>query len=251
MRFLFEEKVRKNFASLTKWFEAFITEAAFVQVFGKVRLCVQQLPVHHAHAEKKAEPKKAEKKVEEPKKKEEKKPKKEDDDGDDEPVQKSEKSALDALPPSSFNLFDFKTLFVNAPEKQEALDFFWKNFDAAGYSIYWVQYQKAEGEGTILWQFANQMNGFLQKLDNFRKYAFGVHGVYGEEPTLEIKGVFVWRGVGIPQEIKDLDSFDYHTWTKLDHSVEADKKKVNAYWSHLVEEQEVEGLKIKQAKYFK
>jgi len=142
-------------------------------------------------------------------------------------------------------------LFVNAPEKQEALDFFWKNFDAAGYSIYWIQYQKAEGEGKILWQFSNQMNGFLQKLDNFRKYAFGVHGVYGEEPTLEIKGVFVWRGVGIPQEIKDLDSFDYHTWTKLDHNNEADKKKVNEYWSHLVDEQVVEGLKIKSAKYFK
>jgi len=87
---------------------------------------------------------------------------------------KSEKNPLDSLPPTSFNLFDFKTLFVNAPNKQEALDFFFKNFDAAGFSVWYITYIKAEGEGKILWQFANQMNGFLQKLDHFRKYAFGV-----------------------------------------------------------------------------
>jgi hypothetical protein len=27
----------------------------------------------------------------------------------------------------------------------------------------------------------------------------GVLGVYGEEPKLNIKGIFIWRGVGIPE----------------------------------------------------
>jgi hypothetical protein len=31
-------------------------------------------------------------------------------------------------------------------------------------------------------------------LDDFRKYAFGVLGVYGDEPCLDIKGVMMWRG---------------------------------------------------------
>ena len=35
---------------------------------------------------------------------------------------------------------------------------------------------------------ANLVGGFLQRLEHFRKYALGVHGVYGEEPNLEIRG---------------------------------------------------------------
>jgi len=64
----------------------------------------------------------------------------------------------------------------------------------------------------------NLKNGFLQRLDHFRKYSFGVHGVYGEEPNLEIRGLWVWRGTEAPLEIKELDSYEYHTWDKLDMS---------------------------------
>jgi len=49
-------------------------------------------------------------------------------------------------------------------------------------------------------------------LDHFRKYAFAVHGVYGEEPQLEIRGAWLWRGNGIPNEIKELDTFEFHTF---------------------------------------
>jgi len=42
------------------------------------------------------------------------------------------------------------------------------------------------------------MTGFIERLDHFRKYAFGVHGVYGDEPTLEVRGIWLWRGVGLP-----------------------------------------------------
>ncbi len=62
------------------------------------------------------------------------------------------------------------------------------------------------------------MNGTLQRLDELRKYGFGVYGVYGEEPKLEVQGVWVWRGVGIPQEVKELPNYEYHTWTKLDET---------------------------------
>jgi len=49
-------------------------------------------------------------------------------------------------------------------------------------------------------------------LDHFRKYAFAVHGVYGEEPQLEIRGAWLWRGNEIPNEIKELDTFEFHTF---------------------------------------
>lgn len=40
------------------------------------------------------------------------------------------KNPLDLLPESKFNLFDFKTLIVNAADKKEAIKFLWDNFDA-------------------------------------------------------------------------------------------------------------------------
>ena len=36
---------------------------------------------------------------------------------------------------------------------------------------------------------SNLANGFLQRLEHFRKYCIGVWGVYGEEPNLEIRGI--------------------------------------------------------------
>jgi len=158
---------------------------------------------------------------------------------------------LDSLPPSKFNLFDFKTLFVNAQDKHEALKFFFENYDNEGYSLYHVQYIKAEGEGKVLFLTNNLMNGFLQRLEHFRKYAFAVHGVYGEEPNLEIRGIWCWRGVGIPHEVKELDSYEFHTWAKLDPSKPEDRKKVTEYWAGLSEGALVDGLTAQEVKYFK
>lgn len=118
-----------------------------------------------------------------PKKQEDKK----EEDDEEKPVKK-DKNPLDLLPPSNFNFYDFKTLFVNAQNKKEALDYFWKNFDPNGYSIWFVKYQKAPGEGKNLIFTNNLMGGFLNRLEDFRKYSFAVHGVYGEEPNLEIRG---------------------------------------------------------------
>lgn len=250
MKFLWEEKFRKNFASVTKWFESIVQHAAFVQVWGKVRLCQKQMEAPQLEKPVQAAPPKKEQPKKEEKPKAEKK-KDDDDDEDDKPKEKSEKNPLDSLPPSKFNLFDFKTLFVNAADKHEALKFFWENFDNQGYSLYHVHYIKAEGEGKVLFLTNNLMNGFLQRLEHFRKYAFGVHGVYGDEPNYEIRGVWCWRGEGIPAEIKDLDSYEYHTWTKLDPSKEHDKKKVTEYWAGLNEGAIVDGLTAHEVKYFK
>jgi len=98
------------------------------------------------------------------------------------------KNPLDLLPPSSFDFYNFKTIFVNAANKKDALKLFWETFDPTGYSIWFLQYIKADGEGKNLIHTNNMMGGFLNRLEDFRKYSFAVHGVYGEEPNLEIKG---------------------------------------------------------------
>jgi hypothetical protein len=55
---------------------------------------------------------------------------------------------------------------------------------------------------------------FLQKCDEIRKYSFGSHGIYGEEPNLVIRGIWFWRGLDVLPAVKDLDSYDYHEWIK-------------------------------------
>jgi len=83
-----------------------------------------------------------------------------------------------------------------------------------------------------------------------RKYAFAVVGVYGEEPNLEIRGVWVWRGVGIPEEIKE--ELELYKLTPLDIGSEADRNKIEDYWTHLNEDEDVvDGLKLRTSLYFK
>ena len=163
------------------------------------------------------------------------------------------KNALDSLPPSPFNLFDFKTLIVNAPDKKIATETFLQQFDPQGYSVWRMEYEKAEGEGNVLFLTSNLMNGFLQRLETFRKYSFGVVGVYGNEPDLQIRGCWVWRGTEIPFEIKDHPSGEWYKFRKLDVLNNAeDKQLLFDYWSKMNEdEDEVEGLKARDIKYFK
>ena len=47
------------------------------------------------------------------------------------------------------------------------------------------------------------MDGFMQRIDHFRKHTIARHCVLGEEPNLEIRGVWMWRGNEIAAEMKD------------------------------------------------
>jgi len=131
------------------------------------------------------------------------------------PAQKA-KNPLDCLPETKFNLYDFKTLIVNAPNKKDAIQFLWDNFDAQGFSFWKIEYEKYPGEGEKLYMTRNLAAGFIQRLETFRKYSFGTWGVYGDEPNLEIRGLFLWRGLEEPAEIKEHVSYEYHKFTKLE-----------------------------------
>jgi len=122
---LFRVAIEKNFVdkqlkNLNKWFEGIASNASFKKYFGRLFYCSKEWEVVSIEPQ--------EKKVEEVKKEEHvkaaKKPKKKSEDDEDEnPIPKPEKNPLDSLPPSKFILYDFKTLFVNAVNKQEACDF--------------------------------------------------------------------------------------------------------------------------------
>lgn len=151
---------------------------------------------------------------------------------------------MDLLPASSFNFFDFKTLITNAKDKKEAVKFLFDNIDVNGFSIWKIKYDKYEGEGEKLYMTNNLANGFVQRLEHFRKYNFGVWGVYGDEPNLDIKGLFMWRGTEKPFEITDHPSYEYHFFEKLDWKDPKSQKLVEDYWGSLNEGDVVDGQKV-------
>lgn len=50
-----------------------------------------------------------------------------------------------------------------------------------------------------------------------------MHAVLGEEPKLEIKGVWIFRGKGIPAEMKDHPQFEYYKVKELNPENDDDK----------------------------
>ena len=163
---------------------------------------------------------------------------------------KKEINPLELLPPSKFNLDEFKRSFLNNKNKAEAITKFWEEFDPEGYSFWWLEYQNPPEEGKILFRTSNAKNFFLQKLDSFRKYCFAVHGVYGVEGDYKIRGVWMWRGKDIPKEIQESDYYDYMTIRNLDFNSKEDKDLINDYRTKLNETDKVQGRFAADCSYF-
>ena len=68
----------------------------------------------------------------------------------------------------------------------------------------------------MLYQTENLMRGFLQRFDHFRKHALAKLNMIGAEPDLDIKGVWIFRGLEMPQEAKDHPQFEYMQPRKMD-----------------------------------
>ncbi len=221
-----EDQRKKLYPNITAWFTSLAASEAAVKVFGRTLLC--KVPAKALKVEKKEEPKKEEKKQEKPAKKE---TAEEGDDDDDKPKKKG-KNPLDLIQ-SSFVLDDFKKEFLNTTDKVGVMKSFWTKFDPNNYSFWTLLYQKLSSEGKVLFKTCNSSSFFLQKLDPFRKYSFSVHGVYGVEGDYEVRGLWMWKGTDLPEEIKEHDNFPYLTIKKLDSSSEADRKLVEDYWINM------------------
>ena len=210
----------KLFPKVNIWFTAVSQTAEVKKIYGKILLCNQ--PVKPFVSEKKPEKKEEKKKV----------------------------NPLDLLPPSKLELETFKRAFLNNKDKEDAMKKFWEVYDPEGYSLWWLEYQNLPTECKVLFRTSNSKGMFLQKCDALRRYAFAVHGVYGVEDDYKIRGLWMFRGKEVPQEMKDNDLYEYITFRKLDEKKEEDKKLVHDYWTKLNETDEVEGRKCADVEYF-
>ena len=247
MIFQFPEGMRtKLIPNITRWFENIMNTPEAIKAYGKTILC--KIPVK-PFMEKIIDKKENNKKV--VNNKEKNTQKKENEEQIKQNVKsKKEINPLELLPPSKFNLDEFKRSFLNNKNKAEAITKFWEEFDPEGYSFWWLEYQNPPEEGKILFRTSNAKNFFLQKLDSFRKYCFAVHGVYGVEGDYKIRGVWMWRGKDIPKEIQESDYYDYMTIRNLDFNSKEDKDLINDYWTKLNETDKVQGRFAADCSYF-
>jgi elongation factor 1-gamma len=232
MKFIMDKSFRKDFSSVSRWFQTCVNQPEFAAVMGDVPLCEKAAVAGGA---KKAEPKKAAKKAEAapaPK------PKK----------QEHPLAVLNKTKPSSMKMDAWKVQYSNTKPCIKAMDWFWENLDKEGYSIWFSDYKYNE-DNTMLFMTCNAVGGFLQRSEEMRKYAFGVMDVVGEEgKELKITGCWLFRGDSEKPMMEANPEAEYYAWTKVTNYDDATKARVAAYWCN---EEELEGLKIQDSKVFK
>lgn len=206
---------RKAAPKASAWFERVMSHPSVVKNFGVVKACSKGLKPATVVV-----PPKVKKEVV----KAAPKPK-------DEEEEKKKINPIDALPPSAMDMYNFKTLFVNHPDKANGgVDELVKQFDIKGYSMWFFHYDKYKGEGEKLYMTENLLGGFLQRFDHFRKHALARMCILGEEPNLEIEGVWLFRGTEIPFEMHDHPQFEYYQHRKMDLGDAKDLQLVREFW---------------------
>jgi hypothetical protein len=156
-----------------------------------------------------------------------------------------------ALPALKFEFYDYKTLFVNAPSKKEALEKLYgaDMWDDKALAFWLIQYQKYDkSEGEKLHICNNMLNGFIQRIDEkLRRHSLGAFGVYGDEPELEQFGIILWRGDEIPAPMSEHPQFEY--WTKRKLDIKKDQQLILDYLT--TKEGKVEGRTVQSWQMYK
>ena len=225
--FYLTEKIRNSLCpKLTLWFENIMNTQEAIEAYGRTLLCKKQLKPLDIKIEKNKNKNEARKEI-------------------------KKENPLDFLPPSKFDLDNFKKDFCENSNKKEVMEKFWKDFDSKGYSLWLIEYQNLESEGKKLFRMKNSKNFFLERFDDdFKRYSFGVHGVYGNNNEFKVKGLWMWRGEDIPEEIKENEYFNYLNIKKLDCKNDKDKKLVEEYWTKCNKGDKVDERKVEEISYF-
>ena len=62
-------------------------------------------------------------------------------------------------------MYDYKTKFVNSPDKTATLRELWAAWEPEAFSLWFVHYDKLDGECVEEHVTNNMMNGFMQRID--------------------------------------------------------------------------------------
>jgi elongation factor 1-gamma len=225
---------RSKYVNLTRWFTTLITQPEFSAVIGQFEMCTEALiePKESKQQEQQQQPEQKQQEQEEA------------------PVAVAApkpKNPLDLLPPTNFNLEDWKRFYSNNETRPTAIDYFWKNFDRQGYSIWWINYRYND-ELAKIFMTCNLVTGLFARMDHMRKYTFGSFLIFGEDDKNEISGALVFRGQEIPPEIKAVGDYESYEWTRMNLD---DPKEVELFNDYLAWDGDLNGKVVNQGKAFK
>jgi len=236
---------RGQFVNVNRWFVTLVNQPEFKAVLGEVHLAEKAAV---AAAKEKAPKEKKEKPVkqEQPKKKEKEQPKEEpaDDEEEGEPEAPKKTNPLDLLPKSTLVLDEWKRKYMNTDDTRGvSVPWLFENFDANGYCLYWCDYILVE-PFKFLFNAANLIGGFFQRLETLHKYAFGSMIIFGEQPVFEgdqivsgaddpltVSGVWLFRGTEVPADMKDCEDFAVYNWRPVNLADAEEKKLFEDYLS--------------------
>ena len=284
MMFNFPTQMRKSlFPKVEKWFEKIMNSPEAMATYGRTLLCKSQLKpfggkIDRSHIQspiKETENQEKEEKEKNKDAKDKKGKKKEKGQGQDTQqgkqlvkeivkkpyvpglleieryhIKEKENNPLDALPESKFNLDQFKTNFMNNTNKKGAMKKFWKEYDPEGFSLWHIEYNNEPGEFITLFRTVIVKGDILLQLKYFKKYCFGVLGVYGSDGDYKISGCMMWRGKEIPDEIKEIHCYNKLTLRKLDVKEKRDQQLVHDYWTKIKENEKVFKRPAIDTRYF-
>lgn len=252
MKLVLDNKLRKQFGNVTRWFTTCVAQPQFEAVIGTVTLCKKAMV---AKGGKKKAAKKQEKKKE--KKKQEKKK---------EEKPKAVKDILGSLPKSSMSLDEWKKIYSNVPKNAEGKatcePWFTENFDWEGYSLWLCKYDY-DSDNSILWQTSNLVTGFVSRCDELRKFAFGTVSLLckkGEDGSPQggvgnifLRGAFLIRSQDGDKYMKKVNpDSEYWSFTKVEKGNADGLKKVFEEWAKIYENDERhDGLIVYDAQEFK
>lgn len=247
MKMIFDKEYRKPFSAVCRWFGTLVNQPEFQVIMGDVPLCDVALVADGDQSEKKEEKKETKKAA----KKDTAKEEKEDDVLDELKPQKKAEHPLAALnreKPSKMVMDAWKVQYSNTKDLSKAMEWFWANFDAEGYSLWFCDYNY-NNENKKLFMTCNGVSGFLQRSEAMRKFAFGIMDVCGEEgKELIITGCWLFRGDSEKHMIEANPDAEYYTWKRVAKLDEEAKKRIAAYWCEC---NVLEGRPILDSKVFK
>ncbi|KRX80263.1 Elongation factor 1-gamma, partial [Trichinella sp. T6] len=259
---VFDERVRKLYANVTRWFLTIINQPFFKKAIGNVPLCdkpavfdskkyeefvkksltVERIAPKDNKDGAKVQSKAKAKQAEAPKKEVEV-------DVEEKVAESDKKDPFAAFPKGKFDMDGFKRVYSNEDTETKAIPYFWSHFDPDNYSIWFCEY-KYPKELEKVFMSCNLITGMFQRLDKLRKNAFASVCLFGEDNNSTISGIWIWRGHQLAFELSEDWQIDYesYSWSKLDPKDEKIKSLVNEY---LKWEGKFDGKKFNQGKIFK
>lgn len=259
--YLPEQMRNKLYPKINKWYEKIMNTSEAINAYGRTILCKNIIKPYNGIINKNIE------KIENNQKKD-KKDKKENNQKNKEikkekepyipsilelpryNIKPIENNILDLLPESKFDLDKFKIEFLKNNNKKNGMKYFWKNYDPDGYSLWFIEYNNDINECITLFRTCIIKGNILEQLKYFKKYCFGVLGVYGNDSDYKIRGCLLWRGNEIPEEIKNIDCYNKLNIRKLDYNQKKDQQLVHDYWTKIGEKEKVFKKPAIDTRYF-